>query len=136
MKGVMYITSRYVVWSIVRASLQCSRCQVADQSMKWTTLLHSVKVKILGAVPSFFDVYNCFMWLNIFSITMLGFLCTCNTMKEEVRSNWKKNCMRWFTIHTLHYMLLVQIKVWWAGHVAHTANKYTQSFGMKNWKVH
>jgi hypothetical protein len=34
--------------------------------------------------------------------------------------------MRWFTVHTLHCILLVQIKVRWVGHVAHTANKYTQ----------
>jgi hypothetical protein len=47
----------------VRASLQCSGCQVADQN----------KIKTVGAVPSFSDLYNCFMWLKIFSITMLGF---------------------------------------------------------------
>ena len=34
--------------------------------------------------------------------------------------------MNLFTIRTLHCMLLVQMKVRWVGHVAHTANKYTK----------
>jgi len=57
-------------------------------------------------------------------------------MKQEVRRDWKKkNCMVWFTIHTLRCILLVQLNVRWPGHVAHTANTYTQSFGRKNLKV-
>jgi hypothetical protein len=34
--------------------------------------------------------------------------------------------MSWFTIHTLHCILLVQMKVRCMGHVGHTANKYTK----------